>query len=203
MRSGHTSKELWALDMTTSLWERVETKKGICLPERGSSFTPSLCGPIHSMGHTATVQSNRMIVIFGHSPKYGYLNTVQEYHFGSKEWSVVRTSGYPGMVTNDFFLRPYWGYCFFFFPSSTSLLSISYPWLAFSADTAPFKSPQPCPVHLQNKKIQGVPRSQGTVQKTLHKLWLYVCKKNPAFFNPPWLWKPTQLSWWPELMLHS
>jgi len=95
MRSGHTSKELWALDMTTSLWERVETKKGICLPERGSSFTPSLCGPIHSMGHTATVQSNRMIVIFGHSPKYGYLNTVQEYHFGSKEWSVVRTSGYP------------------------------------------------------------------------------------------------------------
>ena len=103
MRSGHTSKELWALDMTTSLWERVETKKGICLPERGSSFTPSLCGPIHSMGHTATVQSNRMIVIFGHSPKYGYLNTVQEYHFGSKEWSVVRTSGYPGMVTNDFF----------------------------------------------------------------------------------------------------
>lgn len=36
-----------------------------------------------------------MIVIFGHSPKYGYLDTVQEYHFGSKEWSVVETDGYP------------------------------------------------------------------------------------------------------------
>lgn len=23
-----------------------------------------------------------MVVIFGHSPIYGYLNTVQEYHFG-------------------------------------------------------------------------------------------------------------------------
>ena len=36
-----------------------------------------------------------MIVIFGHSPKYGYLDTVQEYHFKNKEWSVVETSGYP------------------------------------------------------------------------------------------------------------
>ena len=130
MRSGHTSKELWALDMTTSLWERVETKKGICLPEGGSSFTPSLCGPIHSMGHTATVQSNRMIVIFGHSPKYGYLNTVQEYHFGSKEWSVVRTSGYPGPTTNAilFCVCLHWGgYCSFSFlpttPSSPTPLS--------------------------------------------------------------------------------
>ena len=90
MRSGHTSKELWALDMNTKLWERVETVKGRCM---WSSFGPSLCGPIHSMGHTATVQSNRMIVIFGHSPKYGYLNTVQEYHFKNKEWSLVPTTG--------------------------------------------------------------------------------------------------------------
>jgi hypothetical protein len=36
-----------------------------------------LCGPVHSMGHTANVIANRMIVIFGHSPKYGYLSTVQ------------------------------------------------------------------------------------------------------------------------------
>ena len=35
-----------------------------------------------------------MIVIFGHSPKYGYLNTVQEYHFGNKQWSIMPTSGY-------------------------------------------------------------------------------------------------------------
>jgi hypothetical protein len=36
-----------------------------------------------------------MIVIFGHSPKYGYLSTVQEYHFGNKEWSIVPAIGYP------------------------------------------------------------------------------------------------------------
>ena len=102
MRSGHTSKELWALNMTSLVWARVDTKQGSCMggkteatgPHKGQQG-PKLCGPIHSMGHTATVQSNRMIVIFGHSPKYGYLDTVQEYHFKNKEWSVVSTSGYP------------------------------------------------------------------------------------------------------------
>ena len=102
MRSGHTSKEVWALDMDILVWERVETAQGRCMggrteatgPHKGQQG-PKLCGPIHSMGHTATVQTNRMIVIFGHSPKYGYLDTVQEYHFKNKEWSVVPTSGYP------------------------------------------------------------------------------------------------------------
>ena len=36
-----------------------------------------------------------MIVIFGHSPVYGYLNTVQEYHFGTRKWNVVPTQGFP------------------------------------------------------------------------------------------------------------
>ena len=102
MKSGHTSKEVWALDMETLVWQRVETAQGRCMggrteahgPHKGQQG-PKLCGPIHSMGHTATVQTNRMIVIFGHSPKYGYLDTVQEYHFKNKEWSVVETSGYP------------------------------------------------------------------------------------------------------------
>ena len=102
MRSGHTSKEVWSLDMDSLEWERVETAQGRCMggrteatgPHKGQQG-PKLCGPIHSMGHTATVQTNRMIIIFGHSPKYGYLDTVQEYHFKNKEWSVVPTSGYP------------------------------------------------------------------------------------------------------------
>jgi hypothetical protein len=49
-------------------------------------------GPLRSAGHTATVvtgrlnkKSERMIVIFGHSPVYGYLNTVQEYQFGTRD----------------------------------------------------------------------------------------------------------------------
>lgn len=48
-----------------------------------------LClGPLKSAGHTATLVTNkqkkneRMVIIFGHSPVYGYLNTVQEYYFG-------------------------------------------------------------------------------------------------------------------------
>lgn len=45
------------------------------------------------MGHTATVVNDKMIVIFGHSPIYGYLNTVQEYDFTSNSWTLVETSG--------------------------------------------------------------------------------------------------------------
>eukprot|EP00094_Tigriopus_californicus_P013495 TCALIF_13053-PA protein Name:"Similar to tag-53 Putative protein tag-53 (Caenorhabditis elegans)" AED:0.08 eAED:0.08 QI:208/1/1/1/0.92/1/14/654/1185 len=91
MRSGHTSKELWALDLDLLSWDRVETESGQCMINEDHK----LCGPIHSMGHTATVVAHRMIVIFGHSPKYGYLDTVQEYHLGSNEWSIVPTSGFP------------------------------------------------------------------------------------------------------------
>ena len=88
MRSGHTSKELWSFDIDRRIWAREETNPGQCLA--------SLCGPVHSVGHTANVVSNRMIVIFGHSPKYGYLDMVQEYHFGSREWSIISdTTGYP------------------------------------------------------------------------------------------------------------
>ena len=83
MRSGHTSRELWALDLDLLSWDRVETQSGQCMV----SDSHKLCGPLHSMGHTANVIANRMIVIFGHSPKYGYLDTVQEYHFGKTEFT--------------------------------------------------------------------------------------------------------------------
>ena len=91
MGSGHTSHELWALDLDMVTWSRVDVDSGQCL----SNGDRKLCGPLHSMGHTANVISNRMIVIFGHSPKYGYLNTVQMYHFGVREWSIIDTKGYP------------------------------------------------------------------------------------------------------------
>ena len=60
MGSGHASKDLWS----------------------GGGRRQRLGGVIHSSGHTA---NNRMIVIFRHSPKYDYLDTVQDYHFGNKE----------------------------------------------------------------------------------------------------------------------
>ena len=60
MGSGHASKDLWS----------------------GGGRRQRLGGDIHNSGHTA---NNRMIVIFRHSPKYDYLDTVQDYHFGNKE----------------------------------------------------------------------------------------------------------------------
>lgn len=36
-----------------------------------------------------------MVVIFGYSPQYGYLNTVQEYYFGTREWEIIKTVGFP------------------------------------------------------------------------------------------------------------
>jgi len=87
MRSGHVSKELWGFHLDTLAWEKVEVKRGRC--------NSRLCGEIHTAGHTATTVENRMIVIFGHSPRLGYLDTVQEFHFGTEEWSIIETNGYP------------------------------------------------------------------------------------------------------------
>ncbi|XP_071746862.1 LOW QUALITY PROTEIN: attractin-like protein 1 [Lepeophtheirus salmonis] len=91
MRSGHISKEIWSFHLQTYRWERISTTKGPCM----NSGINALCGPLHITGHTATVIENRMIVIFGHSPTYGYLDIVQEYHFFNNEWQIVETHGYP------------------------------------------------------------------------------------------------------------
>lgn len=92
---GPTS-ELWAFDISAKTWENITVKADSC----NDSYI--MCGPLKSAGHTATVVAkntttkvDRMIVIFGHSPRLGYLNTVQEYYFGTREWHIVNTQGYP------------------------------------------------------------------------------------------------------------
>ncbi|KAL1137929.1 hypothetical protein AAG570_009624, partial [Ranatra chinensis] len=90
---GIVCNELWAFDVSAKSWENITVRAEPC-------NVTSLCGPLKSAGHTATLVTNsrnveRMIVIFGHSPIYGYLNSVQEYHFGTREWSIVKTSGFP------------------------------------------------------------------------------------------------------------
>lgn len=89
--------ELWAFDVSAKTWENVIVKANHC---NNNSNLP--CGPLKSAGHTATIVTNesnrkadRMIVIFGHSPSLGFLNTVQEYNFGTREWNIVNTKGYP------------------------------------------------------------------------------------------------------------
>lgn len=92
--------ELWAFDISAKTWENITVRTEPC------NNTIAMCGPLNSAGHTATVvvlpessnhrkPTKKMIVIFGHSPQYGYLNTVQEYNFGTREWTLVQTRGYP------------------------------------------------------------------------------------------------------------
>ncbi|KAL1514087.1 hypothetical protein ABEB36_003406 [Hypothenemus hampei] len=91
-----TTSELWAFDISAKIWENITVKADSC----NVSFL--MCGPLKSAGHTAIVINNntnkkadKMVVIFGHSPNFGYLNTVQEYHFGTREWHIVNTDGFP------------------------------------------------------------------------------------------------------------
>lgn len=49
-------------------------------------------------GHSATLvhgKKEKMVVIFGYSPQYGYLNEVQECYLGTREWQIVETAGFP------------------------------------------------------------------------------------------------------------
>ena len=34
-----------------------------------------------------------LLIFFGHSPKYGYVNHVQEFHLGEKTWTIPKVSG--------------------------------------------------------------------------------------------------------------
>ncbi|XP_045475580.1 attractin-like protein 1 isoform X2 [Harmonia axyridis] len=90
------TSEIWAFDISAKTWENITVKSLSC---NDSYF---MCGPLKLAGHTATVVTNidnkkadRMIVIFGYSSSYGYLNTVQEYYFGEREWYIVNTRGFP------------------------------------------------------------------------------------------------------------
>ncbi|XP_065556623.1 attractin-like isoform X2 [Artemia franciscana] len=66
----------------------------------GYSFTDSpfvyaynILRPLASVGHTMTLVNDKAYIIFGYSPVYGYLNTVQEYSIQNQEWTIVQTSG--------------------------------------------------------------------------------------------------------------
>ncbi|KAJ8976992.1 hypothetical protein NQ317_013993 [Molorchus minor] len=92
---GPTS-ELWAFDISAKTWENITVKAASC----NNGYL--MCGPIKLAGHSSTIvinnisqKADRMVIIFGHSPDLGYLNTVQEYYFGTREWYIINTKGYP------------------------------------------------------------------------------------------------------------
>ncbi|CAG0895551.1 unnamed protein product, partial [Cyprideis torosa] len=85
-REGEVVNELWTFDITSHFWEPVRVVEGEC--------NDLLCGPLASTGHAAVdIGGQMMLILFGHSPKYGYLSYVQEYDFGTAEWRIVRTHG--------------------------------------------------------------------------------------------------------------
>ena len=64
------SNELWLFNISAREWIPID----LDLVKRSHTLSNYL----HVVGHTAHIIGNRMYVIFGHSPVYGYLNTVQE-----------------------------------------------------------------------------------------------------------------------------
>ncbi|XP_044007084.1 attractin-like protein 1 isoform X2 [Aphidius gifuensis] len=98
------TNEIWAFDISAKIWENV-TVKSNCNNNNNiaanKTMSMTMCGPLNVAGHTATLihdshdKNEKMVVIFGHSPQYGYLNTVQEYYFGTREWKIIDTIGFP------------------------------------------------------------------------------------------------------------
>ena len=87
LENGTISNELWRYDIKQNHWNLVEAnfKQDQC--------TYDYCAPLSVTGHTANVIDDRMIVIFGYNGKFGFLNTVQEFNFNTKAWSLVKTNG--------------------------------------------------------------------------------------------------------------
>lgn len=72
----NVTNELWRYTFDTNTWTLLSSDNAI----------PSL-------GHTAAKVEGEMIIIFGHSPIYGYLNYVQHYDIVGEKWKLVETKG--------------------------------------------------------------------------------------------------------------
>lgn len=93
--SGITN-ELWSFDIKKKIWQNITVNTEAC---KFVNKTNVICESLKVTGHSATLVTDKnnnsyMLVIFGRSPQYGYLNTVQEYNFNSNEWKIIETSGY-------------------------------------------------------------------------------------------------------------
>lgn len=72
---GSVSSQLWSLDLSTKEWVLVA-------PSRTKECHHRLCGPVAATGHSAVLVKDKMYVIFGYNPVFGYLNILQEYGIG-------------------------------------------------------------------------------------------------------------------------
>lgn len=72
---GSISSQLWSLDLSTKEWVLVA-------PSKTRDCHHRLCGPVSATGHTAVLVKDKMYIIFGYNPVYGYLNIIQEFSIG-------------------------------------------------------------------------------------------------------------------------
>ena len=75
---GSVSSQLWSLDLVTKEWILVT-------PSKNRECHHRMCGPVATTGHSAVLVKDKMYVIFGYNPIYGYLNILQEYSIGKKK----------------------------------------------------------------------------------------------------------------------
>ena len=77
---------------------------------------------------------------------------------------------------------------FYSAPPGNSLVSVSDPWRAFRADTAPFKGPRVTSwvaLELQGYKDTVRCAAQNTANSNWRKTWLCLCRKHTSFQYPP------------------
>ncbi|XP_013142133.1 PREDICTED: attractin isoform X2 [Papilio polytes] len=97
-RAGEVTNEVWRgrVQHDAVIWTNATPTA--CSPHRTPPFKH--CGGLHLSGHTAVLahvgptQKAIMVVFFGHSPHYGYMHIVQEYHIEEGAWSAPPTRGW-------------------------------------------------------------------------------------------------------------
>ncbi|XP_055874464.1 attractin-like protein 1 isoform X2 [Biomphalaria glabrata] len=70
---GDIVNDFWTYNLGTHIW------------------TPLMPGIWNVTGHTAHIYQDTMLVFFGYSHTYGYINEVMQYNFTSRNWSHVPT----------------------------------------------------------------------------------------------------------------
>ncbi|XP_063389635.1 attractin [Cydia fagiglandana] len=89
------TNEVWRLNLAAPMLQWLNATPTIC----GNRPAPMKhCGGLAVSGHTAVVVRYNdkpvMLVFFGHSPHYGYLHLVQEYHIEEGVWVSAPTVGW-------------------------------------------------------------------------------------------------------------
>ncbi|XP_072933991.1 attractin-like protein 1 [Epargyreus clarus] len=98
-RGGEVTNEIWRgkLEKDHIVWRNATPTQ--CSPIRTAPLKH--CGGLHLSGHSAVMVTVGltykpiMVVFFGHSPHYGYLHLVQEYHLDLGAWVAVNARGWP------------------------------------------------------------------------------------------------------------